>query len=730
MIVVRGGPTNASSVFLQGNVVFSLPEAMSVKRVCLRLYATLRLNWTDAALLARNPNAKPIRFERILYEHEWNNLEAGSTNTAPSPTSSTHTLSAGNHALPFEAILPGSIDESVEGLEGGQVVYKLVATIERGRFANNLVTKKHLRVVRTLGPDALELSQTMSMENLWPNKVQYSISVPAKAIAVGSHTPLDMCLTPLLKGLKLGNTIVHLVEYKTLTTAYGSSIDSETNVAELIIPPPEDGFEGHDEWIVHRNFMIPSSLSKCTQDCQIGSYIKVTHKLKFAISLCNPDGHTSELRASLPVCLFISPNVAITSLHPTLSGPSQATSSSSSSAPRHSRSNSFVDEDQLFASTNETQVGSLGQLTGAELNAPPNYQDHIYDALWGEIPLSQLESPFASEPSTPFTQSRRNSTEAFENSGFGPQDRSRLLSNLYALQDRQNREDSGNINSVLERSNQVVSIPGSSSSASNIIAAATAHTSRLSSRSNSGTTTPREITSPFNLQITANSNSANSTGSHTPNFPDFNHLSHPASPSISTTHSPSSELDLESLSRVPSYETAIHSGPASIADYTPSYNDPGSFSSPGSLPRNSISSSIRNNNSNSMTNISSNAAFQRQQNTLNSSALSAPGSSVHLSSLTAQLARTSLPSTSSEGNTSTRPDSVSSPHSRTSSSTNLSAMANQGSSSNGIFRSSSKTHLSSLNGTSRPSSGLTNANRSSSSRSLFDEASKLLRMSR
>lgn len=785
VIVLRGPPSTAASVHLTGHVVFSLPEALSIKRVTLRLYATLRLSWIDPAL-ARNTSTKPIRYERTLFEHEWPNLEAGNIQVAPAGTS-THTLHAGNHELPFDTILPGTLDESVEGLDGGQVIYKLVATIERGRFANNLVAKRHLRVVRTLGPDALELSQTMSMENVWPNKVEYSISIPAKAIAIGSYTPLDFQLTPLLKGLKLGQIKVQLLEFKRLESASGLSTQSENVVVqEVTFPPPEEGFLGEDEWNLSHEFYMPTSLSKCTQDCQIGDNIKVSHKLSFAVSLLNPDGHTSELRATLPVYVFISPNVAITSLHPTLSQNYQSPAGSA----RHSPSGSISAEDQLFPGAQNVQFGGEPRPTGANSNAPPNYENHIYDTLWREIPASQFESPLQSGANTPFARSRRNSFENAPSGGLGLQDSSRLLSDLYALQERQNREDGG-INSVMERSYSGLHLaqgtPGSA--AANLLAAASTYNSRLSSRSTSGASTPRDggartpregVNTPSHLLQMTSTSSASASSSNTPNgypgdyfnpaqSPDFAHLSYPTSPLITSAPQtpPVGSLDLESLSRVPSYQTAINSTDTTTSDdYTPSYEEP-TIQAPApamtgsSLPRHlmaSLGSKVYTPSGNNNGGGSSNAAFQRQMNGL--SALSAPGSSSHLSGLSKQIARYNLNGSNDSTHVNSQSRSVPDTrvNSRNNSSTNLAGLgsghSSQGSSS-GFFKSSSKTHLSSLanlsltsaNGSNNnsggssghssgsggtparnSSSGFSNSNRNSSSRSLLDEASRFLHL--
>ncbi|KAF5098886.1 hypothetical protein D0Z00_001872 [Geotrichum galactomycetum] len=620
-----------------------------------------------------------------------------------------------------------------------------------------------------------------------------------------------MNLTPLLKGLRLGSTKVFLHEYKVLTTSLGFTNEAERIVAEFTIPAPEDGFEGRDEWIVDQDFVMPTSLSKCTQDVQISTFIKVTHKLKFAVSLLNPDGHVSELRASLPVCLFISPNVTITSLHRRVSGPSNGTSSvtgpslssggssSSHAGPSSAAEGEEPQEDQLFAAAANTNT----HLTGADVNAPPNYQDHIYDRLWREIPDSSIETPFASEPSTPYARSRRNSLESHDNIGFGPLDRSRLLSNLYALQERQNREDS-------------VGLPPDRSSSGANLTGTSPHHSRFSSRSTSGANTPRE---GFNaLQMTSTTGSPPVT-SHTPSIaidganagqnhqlqfavsPDFSHLSHPTSPVGPQSPANASYLDLESLSRVPSYHTAISTAASPTFESAPSYDMsvPGSptyFSPPSSLPRHLAGGA----GSHSMSNIA--AAHNRAKS--HRSNASAPGSALNLHSLNLKLSRITIGNGSGSNNNNNNNNnnnknnnnggsggaeshsprlSFSVPHTRSHSSNNLQGLvgtSNSGAtagagpsqanglsatgpsasnSSSGFFRSSSRTHLASLgsnlnggsvaststsnsssgaNGTRNATGAATNANarggfssanRNSSSRSLFDEATRFLHFS-
>lgn len=438
VIVVKGSPEEASSALLSGTIVLSVLEPMQIKKLSLRLYGMLRLNLTTSYQGPKGPAQRTVKYNKRFFEHVWNNIDiqdyfqnlydnygsqksilsrnnsssslsglqkkAKSTSSLISLTgssgSNSHILVQGNYEFPFSAILPGSVTESVEGLPNASVIYKLQATIERSKFATDLICKRHLRIVRTLTPDAVELSETMSVDNTWPKKVDYSISVPGKAIVIGSATPIHILIVPLLKGLKLGPIKISLVEYSSYCAPYGTPNSQERIVAKIKLKDPlqhlsdsdesangdgADLFSCQDKWEVDTMLQVPPSLSKCTQDCNILTNLKVRHKLKFVISLVNPDGHVSELRASLPVQLFISPFVALGV---------RATDSldSSASVSEHNTDNE-ADNETIFANSfSEINLTGLNVESGAatpnptsKLMAPPNYGSHIYDRLWSEI---------------------------------------------------------------------------------------------------------------------------------------------------------------------------------------------------------------------------------------------------------------------------------------------------------------------------------------------------------
>ena len=73
----------------------------------------------------------------------------------------TETLAAGNYEFPFEVIIPGDATESIEGLPECWVIYRMKATIDRGRLQQNIHARKHVRIIRTLDAAALELAHSM-----------------------------------------------------------------------------------------------------------------------------------------------------------------------------------------------------------------------------------------------------------------------------------------------------------------------------------------------------------------------------------------------------------------------------------------------------------------------------------------------------------------------------------------------------------------------------------------
>lgn len=528
VIILKGSEHYAASTFLSGKIVVAINEPMTIKKITLRLYATLRLKGSQDP--PKHSSTKPTRFEKKIYEYVFdsstfmkylgnmyeNTANGGSGSPHESSTdlsrphalvmtknssmkgsstslknlglslrskssnslstfgnglsllsqsgSSTnlsgkngHTLVSGNYEIPFSAILPGNMPESVEGLPGASVIYKLESTIDRGKFHNHMTTKKLVRVVRTMTTDSVELSETVAVDNTWPKKVEYSISVPSKAIAIGSGTPISMMLVPLLKGLRLGEIRISLVEQSTAVGYVPPPQQLERNVAEKTIPKPREDDPNFqlDKWEITTFLRIPPSLSKCTQDCEIKTHLKVRHKLKFVVCLINPDGHTSELRASLPVQLFISPFVMIRAKHDEDDVESINEADIEEEEVLFEADSTTARAEDLAESNSQTESGSelrsnphsVSSFTG--LVAPPVYERHVYDQLWSDI--SPAESPIDSGTASPrilMLQRPGNDVSQFSMNSI---DTARLTENLRQLSIQRQLEHSSVASTPRER---------------------------------------------------------------------------------------------------------------------------------------------------------------------------------------------------------------------------------------------------------------------------------------
>jgi hypothetical protein len=202
--------------------------------------------------------------------------------------------------------MPGDTAETLEGIPEASVSYRLKARVVRHRLASDIHTYKHLRVIRTLEPAALEFLHAMSVENIWPNKVDYSIVIPQKAVVFGGKLALVMRFTPLLKGLEMGHVTARLIEIRECFVHTGGvktrehRTERETGVWTFNVSRRHhwrDTIEdtGQEGWTVEKKLDLPKKLRQCVQDLNQHG-IKVRHKLKLTVALKNPDGHISEVR--------------------------------------------------------------------------------------------------------------------------------------------------------------------------------------------------------------------------------------------------------------------------------------------------------------------------------------------------------------------------------------------------------------------------------------------------
>jgi hypothetical protein len=269
--------------------------------------------WSDQRITPTGMSNSKVDKITEIFMHKWPAFVGGG---GPGSSSRGTTLPAGNYEWPFELVIPGTMAESVEGLPESHIIYKLKASVARGKLAYDLHAYKPVRIIRTLDPSALELAHAMTVENVWPNKIEYQLVIPQKAIIFGTAINIEMRFTSLLKGLKIGAIRCILIETQEFTipgaTAHAERFyKTQRDVDEWKFEMNEEEHyhdilndDGQDGYVLNETMPLPKRLAKCLQDVETNG-IKIRHKVKFNVALLNPDGHVSEVRATVSLWNFV-----------------------------------------------------------------------------------------------------------------------------------------------------------------------------------------------------------------------------------------------------------------------------------------------------------------------------------------------------------------------------------------------------------------------------------------
>ncbi|KAI0462552.1 hypothetical protein LJB42_004046 [Komagataella kurtzmanii] len=289
-------------------------------------------------------------------------------------------LSQGNYALPFQVSLPANVPDTVEGLRSGSILYKLhgVLNVAKGK---GISTYKYLRIFRTQLQSSLALSQECVLEDNWADKLQYQITLPSKGIPIAGQATVQILIIPFTKELKLGKIRISLEQYFWLQNSHAQIFGDSSVVFRKNIAVSTDDL-GQDRWDILRTFDIPSNLKEITQSVEVrDNLLTVKHKLKICIELIL-DGVTSEVRASVPVTVYVSTSNDVTGR------------------------SIQVDKLGRFRIKPRKEIKLFGDAEFRKHDRPPNdqpppvYDSHVYDPkLEGTAPASR--SPILSRSLTP-----------------------------------------------------------------------------------------------------------------------------------------------------------------------------------------------------------------------------------------------------------------------------------------------------------------------------------------
>ncbi|KAG9047226.1 hypothetical protein FS842_000699 [Serendipita sp. 407] len=161
VVVLRGTGTDFESGTIRGIVRLTLQEDTDIKAVLVRCTGKSRV------MVANGAHSQPHTLIHYLKETEL--LEGDKSHP--------HTLKAGRHEFPFTYELDARSPASLFANFGlAAIEYRLRATaIRPSSFATNFTVTKDLAVIRSFSNEALEFQQTLEIENVWPEKLQYAV---------------------------------------------------------------------------------------------------------------------------------------------------------------------------------------------------------------------------------------------------------------------------------------------------------------------------------------------------------------------------------------------------------------------------------------------------------------------------------------------------------------------------------------------------------------------------
>lgn len=394
---MSGSALDSEPTVLHGDIVFSLPETLHVKRITLRLIGKFKLEFLQVGQHKNTNLASIVKEDQTIFEAFWQNLlvdkegiilkgsSAGSGNSSsqgsvlgvtakpilsrvrsvpmintgkkkshksdspgvlklPSngvsgtpynetmaPSGSSFILPPGNYELPFQISLPQDTPETVEGLQSGSVLYTMECSIERQGFNKANFTKyEYLRIFRTLKPDDMAIQEEVYVGKNWPNKLQYEISIPSRAIPIGGATPINVKIYPFQKGYKLRRITASLIQHYEFKDSAGEVYDDENVIQKQMLTKFDDipGCDSSrdnlliDEVKINSVIQFPDDLKRATQDCDVADdLIKVRHKLQVVLNLrrdvideasgSKPYEQSTDIKVNLPIKLYVMKHVPI-----------------------------------------------------------------------------------------------------------------------------------------------------------------------------------------------------------------------------------------------------------------------------------------------------------------------------------------------------------------------------------------------------------------------------------
>ncbi|PYH37112.1 arrestin family protein [Aspergillus neoniger CBS 115656] len=283
IIWLPGDSPSTGYCHVTGKVVLCLNQPLCVKDIKLHFEGRHYMNW-QSFLESQEAHHYMPSLERLFMYQTWNFLPYPGT---PSPT----TLPAGNHEFPFTFCLSNSTPGTIEGL---------------GDFGGRRIHANTRVRVRPMYRSLL-LPEPKIMQETWPQKILYRVSLPSQAYTFGSVVPIKFEFIPLCKRLEVATIHTKVEETHRALQQSVSNRRSRILVKDDYYPRgwDEDEYritsDNEECWYsTTRLLHLPNDPKECLQSLST-NFLRVEHTLTIQIKLLNPDGHHSAVLLDMPI---------------------------------------------------------------------------------------------------------------------------------------------------------------------------------------------------------------------------------------------------------------------------------------------------------------------------------------------------------------------------------------------------------------------------------------------
>ncbi|KAF4975103.1 hypothetical protein FZEAL_8051 [Fusarium zealandicum] len=215
-----------------------------------------------------------------------------------------------NYEWPFEHFINGNQQESMRGCDRCRITYRLEAsTISEGP-SNDFRDFVPIRIIRCPPLSDFELLDPITLQGKWLGRVEYSVSLRHQATALGGLIPIEAKIANVGAGLRLTSAKFYLRETHTVHDKHLADLFSyqgQRTVTEWPLLLCDKGRQGQT-W--QQCLHLPRIVRKCSPDFNVRG-ITISHSLHFAATLRESDGTESEYEDSMPIIVFISPELPI-----------------------------------------------------------------------------------------------------------------------------------------------------------------------------------------------------------------------------------------------------------------------------------------------------------------------------------------------------------------------------------------------------------------------------------